>query len=91
MITIIKEKHRDKKHDFETGGHVELGNNLLLVVKARPKLGEEPSNPHWQMMAYVQAYNMQTQCYDHVGQSPLPAILIAFYGMFIPLVSMPIC
>jgi len=85
---IIKGPRRDKKRDFETGGHVELGNNLLLLVEANPELGEGSSNPHWQAMAYVRAYYMQERCY-RVGQSPLPAILITFYGMFIPLASMP--
>ena len=67
---IIKGKRRDKKHYFEIDGHVELGDNLLLVVEANPELGEEPSNLHWQMMAYVRAYHMQTRCYNCVGQSP---------------------
>ena len=43
---IIKGERRDKKHDFETDGHVELGDNLLLVVEAKSELGEESSNPH---------------------------------------------
>ena len=77
----IKGKRRDKKHDFETDSHVELGDNLLLVVEAKPELGEEPLNRHWQMMAYVRAYYMQTNCYNRVGQSLLPAILIAFYSI----------
>jgi hypothetical protein len=88
---IIKGPLRNKKQDFETDGHVELGNNLLLLVEAKPELGEESSNPHWQAMAYVRAYYMQERCYRRVGQSPLPAILITFYGMFIPLASMPTC
>ena len=50
---IINGKCKDEKHDFETDGHVELGDNLLLVVQARPELGKAYSNPHWQMMAYV--------------------------------------
>jgi hypothetical protein len=77
------------KYDFETDGHVELGDNLLLVVEAKSELGEESSNPHWQAMAYVRAHYMQERCYYRVGQSPLPAILITFYGTFIPLASMP--
>jgi len=85
---VIKGEPGDKKYDFKTDGHVELGDNLLLVVEAKPELGEESSDPHWQMMAYVRAYYMQERCYYRVGQSPLPAILIAFYGMFIPLASM---
>ena len=86
--TIIKGPRRE---DFGTDGHVELGDNLLLLVEAKPELGEESSNPHWQAMAYVRAYYMQERCYYRVGQSPLPAILITFYGMFIPLASMPTC
>ncbi len=89
--TIIKGERRDKKHDIETDGHVELGDNLLLVVEAKSELGEESSNPHWQAMAYVRAYYMQKRCNYRVGQSPLPAVLIGFYGMFIPLASMPTC
>jgi len=88
---IIKGERRDKKHDFETDGHVELGDNLLLVVEAKSELGEESSDPHWHAMAYVRAYYMQKRCNYRVGQSPLPAVLIAFYGMFIPLASMPTC
>jgi hypothetical protein len=88
---IIKGPRRDKKQDFETDGHVELGDNLLLLVEAKPELGEESSNPHWRAMSYVRAYYMQERCYHRVGQSPLPAILITFYGMFIPLASMPTC
>jgi hypothetical protein len=88
---IIKGPRRDKKEDFETDGHVELGDNLLLLVEAKPEIGEEPSSPHWQAMAYVRAYYMQERCRYRVGQSPLPAILITFYGMFIPLASMPTC
>ena len=89
--TIIKGERRDKEHDFETDGHVELGDSLLLVVGTNPELGEEPSNPHWRTMAYVRAYYMQNRCYYRVGQSPLPAILIGIYGMFTPLASMPTC
>jgi hypothetical protein len=89
--TILKGEHRDKEPDFQTDGHVELGDNLLLVVGANPELGEESSDPHWQMMAYVRAYYMQERCYYRVGQSPLPAILIASYGMSIPLASMSTC
>ena len=55
------------------------------MMEAKSELGEETSNPHWQMMAYVRTYYMQTRCCHRVGQSPLPAVLIAFYGMFIPL------
>ena len=77
------------ERDFETGGHVELGDNLLLIVETKSELGEEASNPHWQMMAYVRAYYMQNRCYYRVGQSPLPPVLIAFYGMFIPLARIP--
>ena len=50
---IIKGERKDKKCDFKTHGHVELGDNLLLVAEAKPELGEESSDPHWQMMAYV--------------------------------------
>jgi hypothetical protein len=32
---------------------VELGDNLLLVMEAKPELGEEFSNPHQEAMAYV--------------------------------------
>jgi hypothetical protein len=88
---ILKGEHRDKKRDFQTDGHVELGDNLLLVVEAKPELGEESSDPHWQMMAYVRAYYMQERCSYRVGQSPLPALLISFYGMFIPSASMSTC
>jgi hypothetical protein len=88
---IIKGPRRNKKQDFETDGHVELGDNLLLLVEAKPEVGEGSSNPHWEAMAYVRAYYMQERCYYRVGQSPLPAILITFYGMFIPLASMPTC
>jgi hypothetical protein len=75
------------KSDYKTDGHVELGDNLVLAVEAKPELDELPSNPHWQLMAYVRAYYMQKRCSYRVGQSPLPAILIAFYGMFTPLTS----
>ena len=79
-------------YDVKTDdGFVELGDNRLLVVEAEPELGEESSNPHWQMMAYIRAYYMQERCYHRVGQSPLPAILIVLYGMFIPLASMSTC
>jgi len=80
---VIKGEPRD--------GHVELGDNLLLVVDTKSELGEEASNPHWQAMAYVRAYYMQKRCYYLVGQSPLPVLLITFYGMSIPLVSIPTC
>lgn len=85
---IIKGEHRDKS-DFKNDVHVELGDNLLLVVEAKPEFGEERSNPHWQMMAYIRAYYMQMRCCRHVGQSPLPAVLIALYGMFVPLARYP--
>ena len=85
---IIKGECRDKS-DFKNDVHVELGDNLLLVVEAKPEFGEERSNPHWQMMAYVQAYYMQMRCCHHVGQSPLPAVLIALYSMFVPLARYP--
>ena len=88
---IIKGPRRDKKQDYETDGYVELGDNLLLLVDANSELGEGSSNPHRRAMGYVRAYYMQERCYYRVGQSPLPAILITFYGMFIPLVSMPTC
>ena len=91
LTTILKGKRKDRKRDFETDGHVELGDNLLLVMEAKSELGEESSNPHWRSMAYVRAYYMQERCHYRVGQSPLPAILIAFYGMSIPLASMPTC
>ena len=88
---IIKGESRDKRYNFKIDGHVVLGDNLLLVVGVKPELGEESSNPHWQMMAYIRAYYMQERCYYRVGQFPLPAILIALYGMFIPLASMSTC
>ena len=91
MTAIMQGEPTDKKRDIETDGHVELGDNLLLLVEAKPEIGEESSDPHWQSMAYVRSFYMQPRCRYRVGQSPLPAILITFYGVFIPLASMPAC
>ena len=88
LSTAIIMEHR-YKYDVMIDGHVELGDNLLLVVEVKHELGEVCSNPHWQMMAYVREYYMQRRCRHQVGQSPLPALLIALYGMFIPLARYP--
>ena len=45
MTGIIKGERRDKS-DFKNDVHVELGDNFLLVVEAKPEFGEEHSNPH---------------------------------------------
>jgi hypothetical protein len=59
MTSIMKGERRHKKNDFETNGHVKLGDNLLLLVEAKSELCEESSDPHWQAMAYFRAYYMQ--------------------------------
>ena len=59
LSTVIIKGQRNSKHDFVTDGHVELGDNLLLLVEANYELGKGSSNPHWQVMAYVRAYYMQ--------------------------------
>jgi hypothetical protein len=82
LTTAIIKGELKSKSDYKTDGHVELRDNLILAVEARLELGELPSDPHWQLMAYVRAYYMQQRCKHRVGKSPLPAILIAFYGMF---------
>jgi hypothetical protein len=80
---IIKGEHEDSRHDYVTGGHVELGDNLLLVMESELELGEGFTGPHWQLMAYTRTYYMQKRCSYRVGQSCLPAVLIAYYGIFI--------
>jgi hypothetical protein len=47
MTAITQGEPTDKKRDFETDGHVELGDNLLLLVEAKPEVGEQSSDPHW--------------------------------------------
>jgi hypothetical protein len=91
LTTAIIKGESKSESDYKTDGHVELGDNLVLVVEAKPELGELPSNPHWQLMADVRAYYMQKRCNYRVGQSPLPAILIALYGMLTPLTSILTC
>ena len=88
---ILKGKQRDRRSDYVTDGHVELGDNLLLATEGRPELGEESTNPHWQLMSHARAYYMQKRCSYRVGQSCLPAILIAYYGMFNPLARVLAC
>ena len=88
---IMKGQHRDNRCDYETDGHVELGDNPLLVTEGKPELGESSMDPHWQLMSYVRAYYMQERCSYRIGQSCLPAILIAYYGMFIPLTRVLAC
>ena len=46
MTAITQGEPTDKKRDFEADGHVELGDNLLLV-EAKPEVGEQSSDPHW--------------------------------------------
>ena len=53
LSTVIIKGQSSSKHDFVTDGYVELGDNLLLLVEAKPELGKGSSNPHWQAMAYV--------------------------------------
>ena len=89
--TVINGERRDRIHDYHTHGHVELGDNLLLVTQGNLKLGERSTNPHWQLMTCVRAYYMQKRCSYRVGQSCLPVILIAYYGAFIPLVRVLAC
>jgi len=88
---IVKGEHRDNRYDYATDGHVELGDNLLLVTGGKPELGEGSTNPHWRLMSYVRAYYMQKRCSYRDGQSCLPAILIAYYGIFTPLVRVLAC
>ena len=83
LTAIIKGEHEDSRHDYATDGHVELGDNLLLVTESELELGEGSSNPHWQLMAYTRAYYMQKRCSYRVGRSCLPAVLIAHYGTLI--------
>ena len=91
LTSVITKGGPRSKSDYKTDGHVELGDYLLLAVEGKRELGELPSNPHWQLMAYFRAYYMQERCSHHVGRSSLPAILIAIYGMFIPLTSILTC
>ena len=88
---ILRGEQRDKRSDYATDGHVELGDNLLLAIEGNPELGEESTNPHWQLMSFARAYYMQKRCSYRVGQSCLPAILIAYYGMFNPLARVLTC
>jgi hypothetical protein len=91
LTTAIMKGESKTNSDYRTDGHVELGDNLILAVEAKSELGELPSDPHWQLMAYVRAYYMQKRCNYRIGQSPLPAILIALYGMFTPLTRILTC
>ncbi|KAH9966311.1 hypothetical protein BJV74DRAFT_869417 [Russula compacta] len=91
LSTAIIKGKSSSKHDFVTDGHVELGDNLLLLVEAKPELGKGSSNPHWQAMAYVRAYYMQKRCFYRVGRSPMPAILITFYGPCIDASAAIVC
>ena len=88
LATVIT---RDTGCDLETDGHVEFGDNLLLVTQCMLELGERSTDPHQQLMTHVAAYYMQKRCSYRVGQSCLPVILIAYYGVFIPLVRVLAC
>ena len=84
---IMRGEHIDTRYDYETDGHVGLGDNLLLVTEGKLELGEGSMiDPHWQLMTYVRACCMQKRCIYRVGQSCLPVILLACHGAFIPLV-----
>ena len=41
MTAITQGEPTDKKRDFQTDGHVELGDSLLLLVEAKPEIGEQ--------------------------------------------------
>ena len=84
---VVQGEHIDTKCDYETDGHVELGENILLITEGKLELGEGSTDPHWQLMAYVRAYYTQKRSTYRVGQSRLPVILLAYHGAFIPLVS----
>jgi len=79
------------RRDYETDGHVEIGDYILLITEGKHKLGELSVDLHWWLMAYFQAYYTQKQCSNNVGESCLPAILVAHYGMFIPFSRSHIC
>ena len=92
LATVItRGEDRDARCDHETDGHIELGDNLLLVTQCMLELGEGSTDPHRQLMEYVRAYYMQKRCSYRVGQSCLPVILMAYYGVFIPLVRVLAC
>ena len=90
LATVIRE-HGETRCDYETDGHVELGDNLLLVTQGKLELGEGSTDPHRQLMTCVRAYYMQKRCSYRIGQSCLPVILIAYYGSFIPLARVLPC
>src|SRR5258708_39092932 len=80
-----------ERKKYGTDGHVEMGDYVLLITEGKRELGELSADPHWQLMAYFRAYYAQKRCSYKVGESCLPAILIAYYGMFIPLARIRVC
>ena len=50
-----EKEHIDTKCDYDPDGHVELGDNILLITEGKLELGEGSTDPHWQLMAYVRA------------------------------------
>ena len=79
------------RRDYGTDGHVEMGDYILLITEGKHKLSKLSVDPHWWLMAYFQVYYAQKWCSDNVGESCLPAILIAHYGMFIPFARPCVC
>jgi len=68
------------RKNYGTDGHVEMGDYVLLITEGKRELGELSADPHWQLMAYFRAYYAQKRCSYKVGESCLPAILVAYYG-----------
>ncbi len=52
-------------------------------MQGKPELGKLSADLHLQLMGYFQVYYVQKRCSYKVGESCLPALLIAYYGMFI--------
>ncbi len=92
LVTDITKGETTKMgRDYETDGHVEIGDYILLITEGKCELGELSADLHWQLMVYFQVYYAQKQCSNNIGESHLPAILIVHYGMFIPFARSHIC